>query len=84
MNEYDVATTQSGMSYMHDRPSDVTILIHGLDQRDQPIVFDAVQVMQGRGSHMAPKPPWRPWLTQNFAQWRQDRTCLHKFSEVID
>ena len=37
-------------------------------------------IVRGAGA-MAPKPPW---LTQNFTQWRHDRSWPHKFSEVID
>jgi len=40
------------------------------------------QILQNRGAGaMVPK---TPWLTQNFAQWRQDKIGSHKFSEIID
>jgi len=43
------ATTRFGLSYNTPQTNVVglTILIHGRDQRDQPIVFDAVRVTLG-------------------------------------
>jgi len=40
-------TTRFGLSYNTPQTNVVTILIHGHDQRDQPIVFDAVRVTLG-------------------------------------
>jgi len=47
------------------------------DEMDQGIIDAAIRQWRTRlargAGDMAPKPPW---LTQNFAQWRQDRTWL--------